>query len=383
MNLFELFVIYNLKSCFGSVTAGNVGQNIQSAGFELLKLSLFNDFAVNDSFNGRFLTFKVALEFRVQSKSAFFGAFIPVGDGVRTRERILGNVVTVAGNVCSRGVLACFVLCIELVRKVATFAIILKLYAFRKPQTHGVRIKCSIGVCEVVRIEVARYGYREGVLVDKTNAGEHFGSAFSFFTGVFAELIKADKGLTSSAGKLGRNSNRSRESNNSYKVVSCSDGGTIREGKSFVKSYGVGGSAIFVLGFGVFLNSGLAPNISAALIGFHSTITNGKTRDVLVGSAGGRTTPARITEVSAQLGGVTKDCTVRSSGCYIAGAITRITRVLGIIIRSRSASSQAQHHDQSEKQSHELSEFFHFKFLLLYYVSRKNITRLHNLYYTV
>ena len=88
MNLREVHIVNDRQSGLGVVTAGDAGQDVNSAGLQLLQLSLGNDEDIDNGLDGGGLTLEVALELRVDGQSALLGALIPVGDNVSAGEGV-------------------------------------------------------------------------------------------------------------------------------------------------------------------------------------------------------------------------------------------------------------------------------------------------------
>ena len=368
MNLREVHIVNDRQSGLGVVTAGDAGQDVNSAGLQLLQLSLGNDEDIDNGLDGGSLTLEVALELRVDGQSALLGALIPVGDNVSAGEGVGGDVVTALVQVSGGDVLTGVVLSVELVGQVAAFAVVLDFHAIAQPQAQRSGIKRGIGVSEVVRQVVGGHGHGVGVLVQQADAGEDLGGSLSLFAGVGVEFLVAHEGLAGGTGHTGGDSHRSGERHNLRQIVGSGDGGAIGEGQALVDGHGVSSGAVVVVSLGVILDSGLVPDVSAALVGLHSAVADGQLLDVLVGSAGGRSAPAGITEVAGQLGVAAQNRAVGRSGCCcsicfgLSGHVgsSRCSSLGGAI---GTAGSQTQHHNDCQKQAQKLGELFHSEFL--------------------
>lgn len=113
VNLGEVHIVNDRQSGLGVVTAGDAGQDVNSAGLQLLQLSLGNDEDIDNGLDGGGLTLEVALELRIDGQSALLGALIPVGDNVSAREGVGGDVVTALVQVSGGDVLTGVVLSVE------------------------------------------------------------------------------------------------------------------------------------------------------------------------------------------------------------------------------------------------------------------------------
>lgn len=134
VNLGEVHIVNDRQSGLGVVTAGDAGQDVNSAGLQLLQLSLGNDEDIDNGLDGGGLTLEVALELRVDGQSALLGALIPVGDNVSAGEGVGGDVVTALVQVSGGDVLTGVVLSVERIGQIAAFAVILDLHAVAQPQ---------------------------------------------------------------------------------------------------------------------------------------------------------------------------------------------------------------------------------------------------------
>ena len=189
MNLSEVLAVHNLQSGLGGVAAGDAGQHVNTAGLQLIQLSLLNDLDVNNGLDGGGLSLEVALELGVDGHGALLGGGVPVGDDVGAGEGVLGDIVTVGSDLSGLHVLVA-VLLIEVVGQVAALAVVLHFHTLAQNQAQRIGADSGVGVSEVVGIEVRRHGQAEVVVVEHTYTGKYL-AAGAFLAGVGKEVIVA------------------------------------------------------------------------------------------------------------------------------------------------------------------------------------------------
>ena len=226
----------------------------------------------------RFLTFEVSCELRIDFKRGFLVCLIPFENGVRTGERVCGNVVLCGFEMSGFCV---FTVCFFIPSrgKVSARSVVFDFNAVAENEFYVVAGECAERVNEIIRIVLGVYFDRESVSVDLSDSREAFGYAFRGFVGsvVFRVSIPTDERITGSVIVNACFRNGSAHSERISKIVIRGYFRTVAEFKTGFDFDGhlISKSTVAVVDFFtlVAFDSGIVPYVSTVLIYVHSSVT--------------------------------------------------------------------------------------------------------------